>query len=847
MPANKKTSETAAASHSGQQQQQGQIDVNKWMVDELGSLGLDGAAGAKLVTTLLEQHPRKADRVTQVRKYLTTAGFKRASANSISRTIVAVVEGSLPPTSLKDKVDTSSDREPHQRHQQQMSAGASDDLEFWSPSGEDSSHQPPDTPSPPRATTPPPRAKKVKPMKITGRDLTTMLGITQERSIQQYSDDEGHGGRVLTRHRKPLTTAPKGRAATGNLRPSSSSEFPRATMAGSMPRPAGVWADPTRSNDRSRSLSPELSEVYGTASRKGQVKLTGMQLLQVFDNARAQRKLKQDMAGRRLRNKADDGESSDDELNAAASSSADAFWQSPMEEPSPGSSVPGMMRTQRDKPRRLRGNKAHERPQDFEGEEEKNAKKAAPSAKKEAAKPEKSAPQLPVVASSDTMMLQLLAKHQAAEREEVERKKKAEEEERKRIEAEEEELRRQQEEEKARLEREGQWRKQREEAQQRQIELRKREEEQERKRQLEAAQKAEEDKRRMEIEKAVRKEKEEMMRQKEQEEKERQEREEALQKQRDEEPLDSRSWRPTDCGKENEEREAQAAKEAESGKEQQEQAFERKEAALAAMQAAMEAREKEFEEKMKAMQERLQQLEASKAESGGDNSQRNMQQQQQQQQIIDRQLSVISASRSNTAKQQCITSMKHFLQRLSRQYDIHVDTTSWKKRLETEGEGAAPTWNWCDQLLVFRPLDSRGSKVLPTPMPASMDTDTCEVRITHVMLCTNYVGLVIGDVQIEGQENRERLAAGVIVCGRSGGLPGQNKDTLDTDWTTQGVKEIKDSSLANQDHKHEDVYLQELDKPMLITAPSRDHHGQAEGPAGSGWVADHWNGTSAMA
>ncbi|KAF4704160.1 hypothetical protein FOZ63_002371, partial [Perkinsus olseni] len=431
MPANKKTSETAAASHSGQQQQQGQIDVNKWMVDELGSLGLDGAAGAKLVTTLLEQHPRKADRVTQVRKYLTTAGFKRASANSISRTIVAVVEGSLPPTSLKDKVDTSSDREPHQRHQQQMSAGASDDLEFWSPSGEDSSHQPPDTPSPPRATTPPPRAKKVKPMKITGRDLTTMLGITQERSIQQYSDDEGHGGRVLTRHRKPLTTAPKGRAATGNLRPSPSSEFPRATMAGSMPRPAGVWADPTRSNDRSRSLSPELSEVYGTASRKGQVKLTGMQLLQVFDNARAQRKLKQDMAGRRLRNKADDGESSDDELNAAASSSADAFWQSPMEEPSPGSSVPGMMRTQRDKPRRLRGNKAHERPQDFEKldtqlkeeqqetedlfaslpavpinddddaaaadggvyhamsrkEKKKNAKKAAPSAKKEAAKP----------------------------------------------------------------------------------------------------------------------------------------------------------------------------------------------------------------------------------------------------------------------------------------------------------------------------------------------------------------------------------------------------------------------------------------------------------------------------
>ncbi|KAF4714378.1 hypothetical protein FOZ62_031026, partial [Perkinsus olseni] len=339
---------------------------------------------------------------------------------------------------------------------------------------------------------------------------------------------------------------------------------------------------------------------------------------------------------------------------------------------------------------------------------------------------------------------------------------------------------------------------------------------------------------------------------KEQEEKERQEREEALQKQRDEElrklkeaqEAARQSQLEADrLRKENEEREAQAAKEAESGKEQQEQAFERKEAALAAMQAAMEAREKEFEEKMKAMQERLQQLEASKAESGGDNSQRNMQQQQQQQQIIDRQLSVISASRSNTAKQQCITSMKHFLQRLSRQYDIHVDTTSWKKRLETEGEGAAPTWNWWDQLLVFRPLDSRGSKVLPTPMPASMDTDTCEVRITHVMLCTNYVGLVIGDVQIEGQENRERLAAGVIVCGRSGGLPGQspvgtyraidvvraalrrNKDTLDTDWTTQGVKEIKDldvtpqSSLANQDHKHEDVYLQELDKPMLITAP----------------------------
>ncbi|KAF4728553.1 hypothetical protein FOZ62_030383, partial [Perkinsus olseni] len=338
---------------------------------------------------------------------------------------------------------------------------------------------------------------------------------------------------------------------------------------------------------------------------------------------------------------------------------------------------------------------------------------------------------------------------------------------------------------------------------------------------------------------------------KEQEEKERQEREEALQKQRDEElrklkeaqEAARQSQLEADrLRKENEEREAQAAKEAESGKEQQEQAFERKEAALAAMQAAMEAREKEFEEKMKAMQERLQQLEASKAESGGDNSQRNIQQQQQQQ-IIDRQLSVISASRSNTAKQQCITSMKHFLQRLSRQYDIHVDTTSWKKRLETEGEGAAPTWNWCDQLLVFRPLDSRGSKVLPTPMPASMDTDTCEVRITHVMLCTNYVGLVIGDVQIEGQENRERLAAGVIVCGRSGGLPGQspvgtyraidvvraalrrNKDTLDSDWTTQGVKEIKDldvtpqSSLANQDHKHEDVYLQELDKPMLIAAP----------------------------
>ncbi|KAF4668034.1 hypothetical protein FOL47_003186 [Perkinsus chesapeaki] len=923
MPSNKKSAETTEP-----------IDVEKWMVDELGSLGLDGIGGAKLIETLLDQashcclteiaycgfqHPRKADRVTQVRKYLTTAGFKRASANSISRTIVAVVEGSLPPTSLKDKVDTSSDKEAPQRHQQQ--ATPSEDLEFWSPSEEESAaggggmHQglAADTPSPPRATKASVRPKKAKPIKITGRDLTTMLGVTQERSIQKYSDDEGHGGRVLTRPRKPLTTASKDRSSGSR---NVGMGFASA-VSGQAHRPVGVWADPTRTDDRSRSLSPELSEVYGTALRKGQVKLSGMQLLQVFDNARAQSKLKRDMAGRRLRTKADDGQSSDDDVYPppATSSPAEAFWQTPDEDVS-GKSAPEP-RAAREKPRRLRGNKAHERPQDFEEfdkqqketeakdlfatlpavpindedetenvggvyhatsrkDKKKNAKKqAVVSSKKGGVSKPASPPPPAVVAPTDSMMLQLLAKHQVAQREEAERKKKAEEEEKRRIAEEEEEIRRQQEEEKARLEREEQWRKQREEAQRRQIELKKREEEEERKRQLEAAQRAEEERRRKAIEEAVRKEKEEMMRQKEAEEKERKEKEEALQKQREEElrrlkeAQESQFLRSrnVDTGgrergsydgmssiiarqsqleaerlrKQNEEKEAQAAMEAkESGKEQQE--IERKAAALAAMQAAMEAREKEFEERMKAMQEKLQQLEANKGENG-ESSNRSAQQLPQQQQIIDRQLSVITASRSATARQQCVNTMKHFLQRLTRQYDIHVDTGSWKKRLEQEGEGAAPTWNWCDQLLVFRPLDSRGSKVLPTPMPAYMDTDNCEVRITHVVLCTNYVGLIIGDVKVDGQEERERLAAGVIVCGRSGGLPGQspvgtyraidvvravlrrNKDTLDSDWTVQGVKEIKDldvtpqSSLTNQDHKHEDVYLQELEKPMFITAP----------------------------
>ncbi|EEQ98277.1 protein tolA, putative [Perkinsus marinus ATCC 50983] len=500
------------------------------------------------------------------------------------------------------------------------------------------------------------------------------------------------------------------------------------------------------------------------------------------------------MAGRKLRNKTDDGESSGDEMvappapgaAAASVSSADVFeWHSPSEGALASPSAPeGGRQVQRDKPRRVRGNKAHERPQDFEKldtqleqerqatedlfaslpsvpinddedintggvyhalsrkEKKKNAKNAAAPASKSQSN---SKPQLPVVAASDTMMLQLLAKHQAAQREEAEKKKKIEEDERKRVEEEEAELRRQQEEEKARLEREEQWRRRREEAQKRQDESKRREEEEARQRQVEAARKAEEDRRRQAVEEA----------------------------------------------------------------------------------------------------------------------------------IIDRQLSVISASRSNSAKQQCITSMKHFLQRLSRQYDIHVDTGSWKKRLEAEGEGAAPTWNWCDQLLVFRPLDSRGSKVLPTPMSSAMDTDNCEVRITHVMLCTNYVGLIVGDVQVDGEESRERLAAGVIVCGRSGGLPGQspvgtyraidvvraalrrNKDVLDSDWTMQGVKELRDldvtpqSSLTNVDHKHEDVYVQELSKPMIIAAPRetitvKQRAPQPRSGSTSGLVVPPWRrGTSA--
>lgn len=39
------------------------------------------------------------------------------------------------------------------------------------------------------------------------------------------------------------------------------------------------------------------------------------------------------------------------------------------------------------------------------------------------------------------------------------------------------------------------------------------------------------------------------------------------------------------------------------------------------------------------------------------------------------------------------------------------------------------------------------------------------------MLCTNYVGLIVGDVQVDGEESRERLAAGKAASRTLDSLP----------------------------------------------------------------------------